>query len=159
MERLKIRLLLAYGALATAVAAVVMVLSAGGSPGGRPGGDTVTVRVGGVPVRAIVAATAAAKARGLSGRATLPRGEGMLFVYDEARRLSFWMRGMRFALDMVWIRDGRVAGVTRGVPAPSASSGTPLYPSSGAVDHVLEVPAGWAVRHDVGAGAPVAISR
>jgi uncharacterized membrane protein (UPF0127 family) len=153
------RLLLAYGTLATVVAALVMVLSPGGSSKEPADGDTVTVRVGGVPVRATVAGTAAAKTRGLSGRAALPRGEGMLFVYDEPRRRSFWMRGMRFALDMVWIRDGRVAGVTRAVPAPSASSGTPLYPSSGAVDRVLEVPAGWAVRHDIGAGARVAVSR
>jgi hypothetical protein len=55
---------------------------------------------------------------------------------------------MHIPLDLIWISDGRVAGITRNVP--------PTFPdnlnSSEPVTHVLEVPGGFADRHGIKAG-------
>jgi uncharacterized membrane protein (UPF0127 family) len=80
----------------------------------------------------------------------------MLFTYRTRERRAFWMKGMRFPLDIVWIDCDRVTGVERNAPVPDG--GLPLYRSSGLVDRVLEVRAGWAARNRVGAGDAVVVS-
>jgi uncharacterized membrane protein (UPF0127 family) len=58
------------------------------------------------------------------------------------------MRGMRLPLDFIWISDGRVAGVTRNVPA--TFPGDLISPAP--VTQVLEVPGGFADRHGIKTG-------
>jgi uncharacterized protein len=115
----------------------------------------VTVHVGGAQVRAEVAADAGARRRGLSGREGLAENRGMLFVFPDREPRTYWMKGMRFPLDIVWINRGRVTGIERDAPVPRGE--LRLYPSSGPVDRVLEVPAGWAARHGIRAGARVQV--
>ncbi len=97
--------------------------------------------------------------QGLSGRESLDDLSGMLFIYPERRRLSFWMKEMRFPLDIVFIRDGRVTEVYEHVPAPQAGQdGRAIQAhSSGTVDMVLEVNAGWAEKYNVQVGDPIKI--
>jgi uncharacterized membrane protein (UPF0127 family) len=60
-----------------------------------------------------VARTRAQRARGLAGRSALPRCEGLHIP----RCRSVHTIGMRFALDLVWLRgDGTVVRVDRDVP-------------------------------------------
>ena len=61
----------------------------------------------------LVAETPAQRARGLSGMLSLPHDEGMLFLFDQSDKFTFWMPDMHFAIDMVWIsEDWRVVDVT-----------------------------------------------
>jgi uncharacterized protein len=120
---------------------------------GRP---AAAVRVSGATVQAEVAADAAARERGLSGRRSLAEGRGMLFVYPDRSARTYWMKGMRFPIDIIWIDRGRVRGVEHSVPVPRDS--LPLYTSGGPADHVLEVPAGWARRHGAKRGDRVSIA-
>jgi uncharacterized protein len=98
--------------------------------------------------------------RGLSYRDGLAPGAGMLFVYDEPGLRSFWMRGMRFCLDIVWIEAGVIAGAAESVcPEPGVpTSQLTTYPSGVAVSYVLEVPAGWLAERGYGPGTPVDLS-
>ena len=57
-------------------------------------------------INVLVADTPQERAVGLSGYAGLPENVGMLFVFPEPRQPSFWMKGMEFSLDLVWIREG-----------------------------------------------------
>jgi uncharacterized membrane protein (UPF0127 family) len=118
--------------------------------------STVAVRIGDASVRAEVAATPAARERGLSGRASLAEDRGMLFVYPDRAVRTFWMKGMRFPIDMIWIDRGRVTGVEANAPVP-AGGDLPLYRSDGPADRVLEVRAGWAGRHGVERGDAFAV--
>jgi uncharacterized protein len=115
------------------------------------------VRVGPAVVVAEVAADPASRAKGLAGRASLAPGHGMLFTYEDRRRRAFWMKGMRFPIDIVWIDRGRVTGVERDVPVPAGE--LPLYRADVAVDRVLEVAAGWAARNGISPGDPVVVRR
>lgn len=50
--------------------------------------------------------TSVARARGLGGREDLCERCGMLFLFDRAGPHAFWMKDMRFSLDILWIRGG-----------------------------------------------------
>ncbi len=108
--------------------------------------DRFEVRVGGLVFQAELARTPAEREQGLSGRASLPDDGGMLFVFQEEHRPGFWMRGMRFPLDFIWIsRDRRVVDLTENVPPPEPGvpiEELPRYQPDDAVLYVLEVNAG-----------------
>jgi uncharacterized protein len=134
--------------------AVAAALTACGSD--QTSAGTRTVSVGNGTVRADVADSTGERDKGLSGRASLSDREGMLFIFPNRAPRSFWMKGMRFPIDIVWIAHGRVIGVTRNVPVPRA--GLPTYDSPGPAGQVLEVRAGWAARHHVRRGGGVTIT-
>jgi uncharacterized membrane protein (UPF0127 family) len=90
-----------------------------------------------------VARTRAEQTLGLGERDSLAWDRGMLFVYDRPGFYGFWMKGMRFDIDIVWIRDGRIVDVTHRVPH-RIESPLPTYHPPEVVDQVLEVPAGAA---------------
>lgn len=93
--------------------------------------------------------------QGLSGRDRLEENQGMLFDYGNGAGVvpEFWMKDMKFSLDLVWIKDKKISGITRNVPVPKPESGQlPLYYPPGQVDQVLEVNAGWTDRNEVKPG-------
>lgn len=110
------------------------------------------LRVGQAEVKIEIADTVEKRSTGLSGRDSLGEDEGMMFVFDQPGQYGFWMKGMRFALDFVWIRQGRVVEVSESV---SAEDQTQVYQPKEPIDTMLEVNAGWAARHGVKAGDDV----
>ena len=102
-----------------------------------------------------VASTAAQTSRGLGFRDSLDADAGMIFDMHGERDPGFWMRGMRFPLDMVWIDTGkRVIGVTRDIQPQSGApdSDLVLYHPPAPVGYVLELNAGAAERLGIGEG-------
>ncbi len=105
--------------------------------------DRVDVSVGNATVRAEVAETIGQHERGLSGREKLGENEGMLFVFGTPDRYPFWMKEMRFPIDIIWINGGKVVDITRNLPSPlSGEIPASAFPSV-PVTHVLEVNAGF----------------
>lgn len=75
------------------------------------------LRIEGTVVKLEVAKTESARERGLSGRQCLPADQGMLFVFDEPGEYPFWMKDMRFPIDIVWIcQDKKVVAIMSKVP-------------------------------------------
>lgn len=96
-----------------------------------------------------IAATDAARTRGLMFRHGLKDGTGMLFVFDEEGGFSFWMKNMRFPIDMLWLdRNMRLVDIKANVPACTVDP-CPVYTPSHVALYVLELPAGDARRHDL----------
>lgn len=116
----------------------------------------VKVKIGGYEYSVEVVDTGPAMAQGLSDRDSLAPDHGMLFVFNPARSEVFWMHGMRFPIDIVWIANGRVTGVVHRAPVPEGIS-TPMFNSPGIVDYVLEVPADTALKNGIVAGSEVSI--
>jgi uncharacterized membrane protein (UPF0127 family) len=115
------------------------------------------VEVGGVSVTAEVADDEASRTRGLSGRDRLDPDAGMLFLLP-GDSPSFWMKGMRFPIDIVWIKGGRVVDVTAGVQPPAGTNeALATYSPRRAANRALEVNAGWAARHNVEPGDGVRV--
>ena len=143
--------------LLIAAALLLATLTAAGGCRTDASSDDPTVTVRNVEFAAEVARTLAERAQGLSGRPSLRPGVGMLFVFDSGRASTFWMKGMLFPLDIVWIdADWRVIQVTHeaAVPSPDTSDQElPRY-SAGAVPvrYVLEINAGVARELGIGPG-------
>lgn len=109
-----------------------------------PRGDATrsSVRIGGSTYSLEVVATEPQQTRGLSGRTSLDRRAGMLFVYDRAERVCMWMKDMHLSLDIVWLDNGkRVLHIEREV-SPDTYPAT-FCPNT-AARYVIELPAGTA---------------
>lgn len=119
-----------------------------------------TIQVGDEALTVEIADTNDLQTRGLSYRDGLDTGTGMLFVYPDSSNHTFWMKGMRFCLDIVWIDKGEITGAAENAcPEPGATDAQlTRYPSEGPAQFVLEVPAGWLAEHGYGAGTPVDLS-
>jgi uncharacterized membrane protein (UPF0127 family) len=92
--------------------------------------------------------------QGLSGRPEIG-SEGMLFILGQTRVPIFWMKDMKFDLDMVWFKDQQVVDITRMVPKPSPGtpdSKLPLIQPNQPADMVLELPAGTAENWGIQVG-------
>jgi len=101
------------------------------------------------------------QARGLSGRDAIGADEAMLFIFPLVKERTFWMKDMRFPIDIIWLRGGVVVGITPDVPPEPGVPEDALirYPSPGQVDQVVEVAAGTAARIGIHEGDAVQIAR
>ncbi len=112
-------------------------------------------------LRLAVADTDARREHGLMGVATVPAGEGMLFVFPEPddQRRDFWMKDTIAPLDMVWVRaDGIVSSVAARVPA--TKPGTPddrVARRTGIGRYVIELAAGGAAAAGLRTGSRLAL--
>ena len=137
------------------VAIVLFLLMLAAALGGCDGPptdspDEASVRIGGAASYAVdVAVTPNERRQGLSGRETMAQDAGMLFVFEEEQPLHFWMKDMRFPLDIIWI-DGqcRLIDVAADVPTPppnAENAEIPRVQSPSPARYVLELNAGeWA---------------
>ncbi len=68
---------------------------------------TVAMNVDGQRFNLLLATTPAQLEKGLGYRSSLPRNEGMLFEFQTASVQCFWMKGMEFPLDMIWVNSSK----------------------------------------------------
>ena len=129
---------------------------------GAPAETTIAgpfVRVDDLVFPVELAADPDKRIRGLSGRASLDSGTGMLFVFENTERFRFWMKDMQFSLDIVWISSGCVVvDISVDVPYPDPStplSDLPRYSPESVARYVLEINGGEAADLGLGAGDPV----
>jgi uncharacterized membrane protein (UPF0127 family) len=121
-------------------------------------GELKILKVGDTRLRVEIADDGPEIVRGLSGREQLGEDEGMLFLLGVPRRASFWMKEMKFDLDMIWVRDGRVVDISERVPKPSSGQvNLPVYVPEEQVDEVLEVNAGFVQERKIKIGDEVRI--
>ena len=161
-------------AIIALVAAACMVLGCGdptaellegmatrvASDGDTPLAYEAELCVGEARINVLVADSPQERAAGLSGYAGLPEDAGMLFVFAEPTQPSFWMKGMEFALDIIWIRDSTVVQIHAAVPPPpedTPDDQLPRYWPSQPVTHVLELAAGSAARYGITVGSRIVL--
>ena len=114
------------------------------------------IKVGRVTFVIEIAVRPEEKEKGLGGRDSLAAGTGMLFPYDHKERYRFWMKGMRFPLDFVWITDQKVIDVTENVPPPSGEQIATVQPRV-PVSQILELNAGEVKKYRIKIGDPVSL--
>lgn len=113
-----------------------------------------TAKIGEHTINLELADTTQKQMKGLSRRESLGEDSGMLFVFKGSRIRNFWMRGMYFPIDIVWIReDGTVVGCAESVPSPADPKqliGLERRSSPEPVKYVLELNAGkceeWSIQ-------------
>lgn len=93
-----------------------------------------------------VAVSPEQKARGLMFRGELGPDQGMLFLYPDQARRTFWMKNTFIPLDIIWIDSAlTVVGITKNAQ-PCRDQSCPRYESPADVQYVLEVNAGSAEK-------------
>jgi uncharacterized membrane protein (UPF0127 family) len=96
------------------------------------------------------------RARGLMFRDMLADGTGMLFIHDDERRQSYWMKNTRIPLDILYFdASRRLVTQQRDVPPCRHGNACPSYPSRVPALYVLELNAGEAARLGLQDGAEI----
>jgi uncharacterized membrane protein (UPF0127 family) len=114
-------------------------------------GNQALVRIGEAPPMAVfVADTPEEQRKGLSGRTSLSDNEGLFFVFVKPAYHSFWMKDMRFPIDIIWVgENGRVLGINDKIEPESFPK---VFQPPAPALYVIEVAAGWAERHNIKIG-------
>jgi len=108
------------------------------------------VGIGNALVKVDVADTAAEQEQGLGGRDGLKEDHAMLFAFDNNTKHFFWMKDMRFAIDMIWLdKDGKVIYIEKNL-APETYPA--LFGPKESSLYVLETVAGFADMYKVTVG-------
>lgn len=91
-----------------------------------------------------LATTLAQQEQGLSGIKSLPQNQGMLFIFNKPGSYAFWMKGMKFPLDIIFINNGKIVSITEDAPVFTSAneSNPPVYLPSGPANQALEINAG-----------------
>ena len=112
---------------------------------------TAKIKIGGSLLNLEVARSPQEQAMGLMYRPTLPDDRGMLFPMTPARPVTFWMKNVPVALDMVFLYQGKVTAIAPSVPRCTIPE-CPVYGPQGDVDNVLELRSGRALELGIKVG-------
>ena len=122
-----------------------------------PTGPYITI--GDATFAAEISDTPELRSKGLGERDSLPEQTGMLFVFPNGQASSFWMFGMRFPLDFVWIaEDCTVADLTENVqhyPPDTPSSELEIINPASPAAYTFEINAGEVAQFGIEIGDSV----
>ncbi len=108
------------------------------------------IRINDVTIQVDIADTQETRVQGLSGRDSLAEGTGMLFVFDKPAQYGFWMKDMKFSVDIIWIDDKfRIIGVEKDI---SPETFPQIFSPDKDVKYVLEFSTGSSDRYNIKIG-------
>lgn len=163
MQSGSVRLAIAVGLGAAAAAVVTVVFLfypitavTSGNPvpvvkeGGLEGYEQTVVYIGGDGLLADIADTPDKKSLGLGVRETMDEGEAMLFPFETEGRQSFWMHGMKFPIDIIWLDSNKtVVHIEHSLEPCPNSLQCPSYNPEKEAKYVLETVAGFSEKRGV----------
>lgn len=110
------------------------------------------VNIGSASIRVEVAQTSEELQQGLQYRDSMPKDQGMLFVFPENVQAMFWMKNTLFPIDIIWLdQSKKIVHIEKNVP-PCLQETCPTYGPSDPVLYVLEVNAGFTNANDIAVG-------
>jgi uncharacterized protein len=130
------------------------IVNVGNQTSNQPG-QIKALKIKDTTINVEVADTDAKRAQGLGGRDSIASDSGMLFVFGNEGKYQFWMKGMKFGLDFIWIAGDKVVDILPNISAPPPNqldSTLDIYGSNTPVDKVLEVNSGFASSHNINVG-------
>lgn len=114
--------------------------------------EPLEIKINSAVLTVEIAKTSGQMKKGLAGRSSLCPNCGMLFEYPDYGVRNFWMKGMNFPLDFIWIKDKEIVGLAQNVPIVNESGEVKTLSSFKAVNRVLEVTSGWISQNNVKIG-------
>lgn len=117
------------------------------------------VVINGHTIHVEVVTSAEGRQKGLSGRTSLPKHHGMLFLFEEEQLLAFWMKDTLIPLDILYFDHmGRLVQAYYDVP-PCLEDPCLAYPSVFPAKYVLEVNGGTAQHWGLTMGDSMTFTR
>lgn len=120
--------------------------------------SSLQMKVGEKTLNVEIADTKDKLERGLSGWEKLGENEGMLFVIPKDSQPGFWMKEMKFSIDIIWIKDNQMVELSENLPIPDGQTppdNLPKYYPKQPIDYVLEVNAGWTRKNGIKPGTVI----
>lgn len=94
-----------------------------------------------------VAKTIAEKNRGLSVFDSLGDDQAMLFVFEDKKQHGFWMKDMKFPIDIIWLDEHKRVVFIKENAHPKDFPET--YKPTQLAQYVVEVNAGYVKKHNI----------
>jgi len=117
-----------------------------------------SVTIGELKIKADIVKTEKEQQKGLGGREKLAEDGGMLFVFDKENKYNFWMKDVKFPIDIIWIsKEKKVVDFYQNAEVQLAvpDSQLRIYSPSSSALYVLEVNAGEIEKYHIGVGNEV----
>ena len=132
--------------LLVGIVAICLIVLLGGQKEKVPS----ALQIGDTIIKVEIADTEMEQAQGLSGRESLPTNMGLLFIFEKSGKYGFWMKDMRFPIDIAWLdSDYKIVYIETSLSP--ATYPKVFYPQTEA-RYVLEVNAGFLASHNLVVG-------
>ncbi|MFB6116420.1 MAG: DUF192 domain-containing protein [Candidatus Nanosalina sp.] len=104
--------------------------------------------------------TEAERRKGLMGRKSLEQGNGMIFIWNNSRNRTFWMKNTYVPLDMIFVTaEKTIRTIKHADPQPNVSEEElKLYTSEGPVRYVIETKQNFTERNNIKEGYSVSFN-
>jgi uncharacterized membrane protein (UPF0127 family) len=118
--------------------------------------QTALVSLGGVNVLADLSTTPESQSKGLAIKDSLNENEGMLFIFESPEKYSFWMKDMKFPIDILWINStGQIVHIEKNLPPCVLLLPCPSYAPNDDSLYVLEVVSNFTNKFRINVGDSV----
>ncbi len=114
--------------------------------------DFISINIGTFKINAEIARSNQKKEQGLSGKQKLKDNEGMLFIFDQEGYYSFWMKGMLFNIDIIFIKDNNIIDIAKNMPYPIDENNIAQVVPKEKANLVLEINAGLVEKYNIKIG-------
>ncbi len=115
---------------------------------------TKTVNISGKELILEVADSDVLRTKGLMFRENLPDNRGMLFIFPKKQKAYFWMKNMKFNLDIIFLSKNKIVKILEDVPY-CTNEPCPVYSSDYLTDCVIELKSGFCNKNNVTIGTEV----
>jgi uncharacterized protein len=93
---------------------------------------------------------------GLSETKSLSENQGMIFLFEKPDYYSFWMKNMKFPIDIIYINQDKIVTIKDNVAPPKDNNEIPaIYTSDEPSNRVLEIQAGLSKKYNFKKGDKV----
>ncbi len=108
-----------------------------------------TVTIGDHNFKVTVAASREEREIGLSKTKSLSQDQGMIFLFEKPDYHSFWMKNMKFPIDIIYINKDTIVTIKNNVKPPKDNKESPIIHTPTALaDKVLEIQAGLSEKYN-----------
>ena len=95
-----------------------------------------------------IAASQKEKEIGLSETKSISKDQGMLFIFNQPAYYSFWMKNMKFPIDIIYINNDTIVTIESNAQPPKDGQKNPvIYTPTKPADKVLEIQAGLSEKY------------
>lgn len=94
---------------------------------------------------------------GLSETKSLSQDQGMVFLFEKPGFYSFWMKDMKFPIDIIYINDNKIVTIQNNVQPVKEQESPIVYTSTEPSNRVLEINAGLARAYNFKKGDKIKI--
>ena len=108
------------------------------------------VKIKDLVIHVDLAITPDEQSKGLSIKNTLNDGDGMLFPFDTPGDYSFWMKDMKFPIDIIWIDPNyKIVHIEKNLQPCIFFLLCPSYSPHANSKYVLEVPSNYTAKNNI----------